>query len=119
MDDNTKKMLMAAGVGVGATGAIATAMYFLGGREAPKMPSLTGIGDFAKREVGFGAVFARTPDRGILFLFDTEAEAERFYYSLTGEGIGASPPFEYAHKRGETTKHMWAVKPPRSLMTEF
>ena len=59
MDDSTKKTLMAVGVGVGATGVIATAMYFLGGREAPKTPSLGELGAFGKREMGFGAI-ART-----------------------------------------------------------
>jgi len=56
MDDSTKSTLVAVGVGVGATAAIATAMYFLGGREAPKMPTLTGLGDLAKREIGVGAL---------------------------------------------------------------
>ena len=56
MDDNTKKMLMAAGVGVGATAAVAKAMYFLGGREAPHVPSLGEVTGLAKREIGFGAV---------------------------------------------------------------
>jgi hypothetical protein len=58
MDDNTKKMLMAVGVGVGATGAIAGAMYFLGGREAPHVPSLSELGKFGKREF-YGASAAR------------------------------------------------------------
>lgn len=40
VDDNTQKTLLAVGVGVAATATIATAMYFLGGREAPKMPSV-------------------------------------------------------------------------------
>jgi|SRR5271166_171789 len=56
MDDNTKKNLLAVGVGVGATAAIATAMYFLGGREAPKVPSFGDVTGFAKREIGFGCV---------------------------------------------------------------
>jgi hypothetical protein len=56
MEDSTKKTLMAVGVGVGATGVIATAMYFLGGREAPKMPTMTGFGNLTKREIGFGAL---------------------------------------------------------------
>ena len=56
MDDNTKKMLMAAGVGVGATAVVATAMYFLGGREVPKVPSLAEMTGFAKRELWFGAM---------------------------------------------------------------
>jgi hypothetical protein len=37
MEDSTKNTLTAIGVGVGAVGVIATAMYFLGGRETPKM----------------------------------------------------------------------------------
>jgi len=56
MDDNTKKALMAVGVGVGAVGAVATAMYYLGGREAPKVPSLDELSAFGKREFLFGAV---------------------------------------------------------------
>jgi hypothetical protein len=58
MEDSTKKTLMAVGVGVGATGVIATAMYFLGGREAPKMPSLGDVTGFTKREIGFGVLSA-------------------------------------------------------------
>jgi len=50
-----RKALMAAGVGVGATAAIATAMYFLGGREMPHVPSLGEVTDLAKSEIGFGA----------------------------------------------------------------
>jgi len=55
MTEDTKKTVTAVAVGVGATAAIATAMYFLGGREAPKMPSLGEVTVLAKREIGFGA----------------------------------------------------------------
>jgi len=55
----------AVAVGVGATAAVATAMYFLGGREAPKVPTLEGLGDFAKREVGFGALNLALPPESI------------------------------------------------------
>lgn len=55
MEDSTKKALMAVGVGVGATGLVATAMYFLSGREMPKLPSLSEVGELARREVLFGA----------------------------------------------------------------
>ena len=51
-----KKALTAAGVGVGATALVATAMYFLGGREAPKVPSLDELSTFGKREFLFGAL---------------------------------------------------------------
>jgi hypothetical protein len=54
MTDDTKKTLTAVGVGVGATAAIATAMYFLGGREAPKLPTFGDAEKLAKREVLFG-----------------------------------------------------------------
>jgi|SRR5271166_4202784 len=65
MEDSTKKALMAVGVGVGVTAVVATAMYFLGGREAPKVPSTSELTGLAKREllpfsysedVGLGAV---------------------------------------------------------------
>ena len=56
MTDDTKKTLTAVGVGVGATSIIATAMYFLGGREAPKLPSFGELTGAAKREIGFGAL---------------------------------------------------------------
>jgi len=56
MEDDTKKILTGVAVGVGATAAVATAMYFLGGREAPKMPSLGDVTGLAKREFLFGAV---------------------------------------------------------------
>lgn len=49
MDDSTKSTLVAVGVGVGATAAIATAMYFLGGRENPKLPS---FGDVTGLAIG-------------------------------------------------------------------
>jgi hypothetical protein len=42
------------GVGVGATAVIATAMYFLGGREMPKIPSFGEAGRLVKREALFG-----------------------------------------------------------------
>ena len=49
------KTLTAVGVGVAATGAIATAMYFLGGREAPKLPSFGELTGAAEKEIGFGS----------------------------------------------------------------
>ena len=56
MDDNTKKALTAVGVGVGATAVIGAAMYFLGGREAPHVPSMSELGAFGKSEIGLGAL---------------------------------------------------------------
>ena len=76
MEDNTKKMLMAAGVGVGATAAVATAMYFLGGREAPHVPSLGELGAFGKREIGFGALH-----KSVASLIDEEAPGPRRVYA--------------------------------------
>ena len=63
MEDDTKKVLTAVGVGVAATSVIATAMYFLGGREAPKLPSFGELTGAAKREIGFGAVATWSDDR--------------------------------------------------------
>ena len=54
MNEDTKKTLMAVGVGVGATGVIATAMYFLGGREMPKLPTFGQTEKLVEREVLFG-----------------------------------------------------------------
>lgn len=59
MDDSTKSTLVAVGVGVGATTVVATAMYFLGGRENPKLPSLGDVKGLAKREL-YGAGTMRT-----------------------------------------------------------
>jgi hypothetical protein len=71
MTDETKKTLMAVGVGVGATGVIATAMYFLGGRESPKMPSLGDVTWFTKREIGLGALHAYDVDDRVVYPDDT------------------------------------------------
>jgi hypothetical protein len=57
-NDEPKPWYAAVGVGVAATAAIATAMYLLGGREAPKMPGLGDLGAFGKREIGLGALWA-------------------------------------------------------------
>ena len=54
MTEDTKKTVTAVAVGVGAVGAIATAMYFLGGREMPKIPSLGDAERLVKREALFG-----------------------------------------------------------------
>ena len=62
-------------VGVAATAAIATAMYFLGGREA------TGIGNFAKSQIGIGAIQFNDgyADHA---LFKSEREAATFAANL-------------------------------------
>jgi hypothetical protein len=41
-------------VGVGTTAIIATAMYFLGGRELPKLPTFGETEKLVEREVLFG-----------------------------------------------------------------
>jgi len=53
MEESTMKTLTAVGVGVGALGVVATAMYFLGGREAPKVPSMHDLEKVVRRETGF------------------------------------------------------------------
>jgi len=55
-DAPVNSTLIAVGVGVGAVAIIGTAMYFLGGREAPRVPSLDELGAFGKREIGLGAL---------------------------------------------------------------
>jgi len=55
MEDSTKNTLIAVGVGVGTVSLLGTAMYFLGGREAPKVPSLGELEALGKREFLFGS----------------------------------------------------------------
>jgi hypothetical protein len=54
MSEDTKKALMAISVGVGTTAVIATAMYFLGGRELPKLPTFGQTEKLVEREALYG-----------------------------------------------------------------
>ena len=85
MTEDTKKTVTAVAVGVGAVGAIATAMYFLGGREMPKVPSLDELSTFGKREFLFGAL-SSTSMEGL-----PEKIRREYYVKRPGlpEGIGS------------------------------
>jgi hypothetical protein len=120
--DDQKKILTGVTVGVGATAAIATAMYFLGGREAPTLPSLDSWKSAASRELGLeGAIFTRDGDDN-LYLFTEEHEASEFARSLRGEGVAASRPFQHEHEQVLTAlgldkpvkRWLWAVRAPRT-----
>ena len=119
MEDSTKKMLMAAGVGVGATAAIATAMYFLGGREAPHVPSLGEVTGLAKRETWFGAtsLLDLTPREALTrWREDLDSRrkdldnARRFLDQQLVEGVMFSPTYRAASAKWTKDSKAWSAE---------
>jgi len=122
MEDSTKNTLIAVGVGVGAVSLIGTAMYFLGGREAPKLPSLKDVGRLARAETGFGAFVLRAVDVGPWKIKSNNLDhtkywdSENTYHERLNAGYTDDPEvanvkFLYP-KRPNAHKWMWSASIP-------